>query len=57
MTKPSGHICAVLLVFGSIVFAQSDSAAIAKAEAILKDLQNGRFAEIVAQFDPTMANP
>lgn len=55
MTKPSGHICALLLVFGSIVFAQSDSAAIAKAEAILKNLQDGKFAEIVAQFDPVMA--
>ena len=55
MTKPSGRICALLLVFGSLVFAQSDSAAIAKAEAILKSLQDGKFAEIVAQFDPTMA--
>ena len=55
MTKPSGHICARLLVFGSIVSAQSDSAAIAKAEAILKNLQDGKFAEIVAQFDPVMA--
>ena len=55
MMKPSGHICALLLVFGSIVFAQSDSAAIAQAEAILKNLQDGTFAEIVAQFDPTMA--
>ena len=55
MTKPSGHICALLLVCGSLVFAQSDSAAIGKAEAILKNLQDGKFAEIVAQFDPVMA--
>lgn len=54
MTK-TGQICALLLAFGSIVFAQSDSAAIGKAEAILKNLQDGRFAEIVAQFDPVMA--
>ena len=55
MTKPSGHICALLLACGSLVLAQSDSAAIGKAEAILKNLQDGKFAEIVAQFDPVMA--
>ena len=55
MGKLSGRIAALLLVFGSIVLAQSDSAAIGKAEAILQNLQDGKFAEIVAQFDPTMA--
>ena len=55
MSKPSGQICALLLIFGSIVFAQSDTAAIGKAEAILKNLQDGKFTEIVAQFDPVMA--
>ena len=55
MIKTVGQICALLLVIGSIVFAQSDSAAIGKAEAILKNLQDGKFAEIVAQFDPVMA--
>jgi uncharacterized protein len=55
MTKIVGQICALLLVAGSMVLAQSDSAAIGKAEAILKNLQDGKFAEIVAQFDPVMA--
>jgi uncharacterized protein len=55
MGKLSGRIAALLLVFGSIVLAQSDSEAIGKAEAILQNLQDGKFAEIVAQFDPTMA--
>ena len=55
MTKTVGQICALLLVAGSMVLAQSDLAAIGKAEAILKNLQDGKFAEIVAQFDPVMA--
>jgi tRNA A37 N6-isopentenylltransferase MiaA len=55
MMKPSGHICALLIVFGAVVLAQSDSAAIGKAEALLKNLQDGKFAEVVAQFDPVMA--
>lgn len=47
----------LVLMFARGAVAQLDSAAtIAKAEAILKGLQDGRFADVVAEFNPVMAN-
>lgn len=48
-----GSICA-LFVIGPIIFAQTDSAMIGKAEAVLKNLQDGRYAEVVKEFNPVM---
>jgi len=47
-------ICALLIAFGPIVLAQSDSATIGKAEAVLKNLQDGRYGEVVKEFNPAM---
>lgn len=48
--------CVVVLLLGSGVLAQLDSAAtIAKSEALLKNLQDGRFADVYSEFNPTMA--
>ena len=49
-----GQVCALLLTVGGIVFAQQDAAGIAKAEALLKNLQDGKYSEIVKDFDPKM---
>ena len=49
-----GQICALLFVIGTIVSAQTDSATIGKAEAVLKNLQDGRYAEVVKEFNPAM---
>lgn len=51
-----GQICALLFVMGTIVVAQSDAAGIAKAEALLKNLQDGKYADVVKEFNPVMAN-
>ena len=48
-------VSALLLVCSPIVLAQSDSATIGRAEALLKNLQAGKFADIVKEFDPKMA--
>jgi hypothetical protein len=49
--------CVVVLLLGSGVVAQLDSAAtIAKSEAILKNLQDGKFADVFSEFNPMMAN-
>lgn len=48
--------CVVVLLLGSGVVAQLDSAAtIAKSEALLKNLQDGKFADVYSEFNPTMA--
>ena len=48
--------CVVVLLLGSGVVAQLDSAAtIAKSEALLKNLQDGKFADVYSGFNPTMA--
>ena len=48
--------CVVVLLLGSGVVAQLDSAAtIAKSEALLKNLQDGQFADVYGEFNPTMA--
>jgi hypothetical protein len=39
---------------GPIIFAQTDSATIGKAEAVLKNLQDGRYGEVVKEFNPVM---
>jgi hypothetical protein len=49
-----GPVCALLFVVGPIVFAQTDSATIGKAEAVLKNLQDGRYGEVVKEFNPVM---
>lgn len=55
MTKRfGGLICALLFVVGPIIFAQTDSATIGKAEAVLKKLQDGRYGEVVKEFNPVM---
>jgi hypothetical protein len=46
-------VCA-LLVFAPVLLAQSDSTLIGRAEALLKNLQDGRYAEIVKDFNPAM---
>jgi uncharacterized protein len=49
-------ICVVVLLLGSGVVAQLDSAAtIAKSEALLKNLQDGKFADVYGEFNPMMA--
>ena len=49
-------MCVVVLLFGTGVVAQLDSAAtIAKSEAILKNLQDGKFADVFREFNPAMA--
>ena len=50
------QVCALLLVMGTIVVAQSDAAGIAKAEALLKNLQDGKYADVVKEFNPVMLN-
>ena len=52
---PSVAIGAMLFVLSAIVSAQSNTAAIGKAEALLKNLQDGRYEAIVAEFNPAMA--
>jgi hypothetical protein len=48
--------CVMLLLVGSAVVAQLDSAStIAKAEALLKSLQDGQFADVFREFNPVMA--
>ena len=48
--------CVVVLLLGSGVVAQLDSAAtIAKSEAILKNLQDGKLADVFREFNPVMA--
>jgi hypothetical protein len=53
--RATGAACALLLVLSSIVSAQSDAAAVGRAEAVLKNLQDGRFAEVVAEFNSAVA--
>jgi hypothetical protein len=48
-------VSALLLACSPIVLAQSDSTTIGRAEALLKNLQAGKFAEVVKAFDPKMA--
>ena len=56
MNRCSISICVVVLLFASDVVAQLDSATtIARSEAILKNLQDGKFAEIHREFNPMMA--
>ena len=55
MTKRLGALVCPLLVLAPVVLAQSDSALIGRAEALLKNLQGGRYAEVVKEFDPKMA--
>ena len=48
--------CVAVLLLGSGVVAQLDSAAtLAKSEAILKNLQDGKFADVFREFNPVMA--
>jgi hypothetical protein len=53
MKRLGWRVCA-LLVFAPVVLAQSDSVLIGRAEALLKNLQAGKFAEVVKEFDPKM---
>jgi Protein of unknown function (DUF3887) len=47
----------VVLLFGSGVVAQLNSATtIAKSEAVLKNLQDRKFADVFREFNPVMAN-
>jgi len=48
-------VSALLLACSPIVLAQSDSATIGRAEALLKNLQAAKFADVVKEFDPKMA--
>lgn len=56
MKRLAVAINALLLLVSSTVLAQADAAIIGKAEAILKNLQGGRFADVVKEFDPAMTN-
>ena len=48
--------CVVVLVLGSGLVAQLDPATtIAKSEALLKNLQDGKFADVFREFNPVMA--
>jgi hypothetical protein len=55
-TRFRGLVCALLFTIGTIVSAQIDSATIGKAEAVLKNLQDGRYADVVREFNPVMVN-
>jgi hypothetical protein len=47
---------ALVVSLGGVAVAQlAPAAAIAKSEAILKNMQDGRFADVFREFDPTMA--
>jgi hypothetical protein len=48
-------VSALLLACSPIVLAQYDSATIGRAEALLKNLQAAKFADVVKEFDPKMA--
>jgi hypothetical protein len=54
MTKRLGGLVCALLVLTPVVLAQSDLALIGRAEALLKNLQGGRYAEVVKEFNATM---
>ena len=55
MVKRLGIATAILLfAFTPFALAQSDSARIGRAEALLKNLQAGRFADVVKEFDSKM---
>jgi hypothetical protein len=47
-------LAAALSFLTPIVLAQPDSSAIAKAEALLKNLQDGKFADVVKDFNSVM---
>lgn len=54
MKRLAVAIYALLLLISSTVLAQPDAAIIGKAEAVLKNLQGGRFADVVKEFDSAM---
>ena len=56
MKRLAVAIYALLLLVSSTVLAQTDAAIIGKAEAILKNLQGGRFADVVKEFNPAMTD-
>ena len=57
MNRFGTSTCVMVLLLGSGVVAQLDSAAtIAKSEALLKNLQDGKFADVYREFNPMMAN-
>ena len=56
MQRLAVAIYALLLLVGPAVLAQTDAPIVGKAEAILKNLQGGRFADVVKEFDPAMTN-
>jgi hypothetical protein len=57
MMKPlAGFISALIVVVATSVFAQPGSVNIGKAEALLKNLQDGRYADVVKEFNPVMVN-
>ena len=53
--KRLGWLVCALLVFAPVVLAQSDSALIGRAEALLKNLQDGRYADVFKEFNSKMA--
>ena len=56
MQRLAVAIYALLLLVGPAVLAQTDAPIVGKAEAILKNLQGGRFADVVKEFGPAMRN-
>ena len=54
MKRVGMAMSALLLACSASVMAQSDSALIGRAEALLKNLQAGRYADVVKEFDPKM---
>src|SRR5262245_34014567 len=52
----SAYISVLMCVFGAVLVAQSDSPLIGKAEAVLKNLQDGKYADVVKDFNPAMVN-
>ena len=55
MKRVGVAVSALLFACSSSTLAQSDSALIGRAEALLKNLEAGRFADVVKEFDPKMA--
>ena len=56
MKRLAVAIYALLLLVSSTVLAQPDAALVGKAEAVLKNLQGGRFADVVKEFNPAMTD-
>ena len=54
LKRLAGPIIVLFAVCSPIILAQSDAAIVGRAEALLKNLQAGRYADVVKEFNATM---